>query len=109
MLSPEPKHFEEQILIEGLHTLRWVERPNIFLGHPVVQGLNTERASYYAKELSPTNGRTASLPDKNKTLCQNRKRKRFNLFSNEKSLKTLVIVAIFCSPWNKSHCRHCPS
>jgi hypothetical protein len=68
MRSSESKHFEEQILIEGLHTLRWVERPNIFLGHPVVQGLNTERASYYAKELSPTNGRTASLPDKNKTL-----------------------------------------
>jgi hypothetical protein len=71
MLSPESKHFEKQILVEGLHTLRWIKCSNIFLGHPVIQRLNTEGASNYAKEFSPTNGRTASLSEKNNTLCQN--------------------------------------
>jgi hypothetical protein len=33
----------------------------------------------------------------------------FDMFSNEMSLKTLVIVAMFCSSRNKLHCLHRPS
>ncbi len=110
MHSPESEHFEEHILVERLHTLRRIKRSNIFLGHPIVQRLNTECASYYAEQFPPTSrARRASLPEKNHALRQHCKRECLDLFSNEISLKTVVIVAIFCSSWNESHCRHCPS
>ena len=54
MLSPESEHFEEQIVVERLHKLSRIKRPNMFFGHPIVQRLNTEYAPDYAKEFSPT-------------------------------------------------------
>ena len=47
MFSPEA--FEEQIFVEGLHTLSWIKRSHIFFGHLIVQRLNTKRGSDYAE------------------------------------------------------------
>ena len=61
MFSPEA--FEEQLFVEGLHTLSWIKRSHIFFGHLIVQRLYTKRGSDYAKQFSPANrARNASLP-----------------------------------------------
>ena len=66
--------------------------------------LQTERVFSYVREFSPTNRpRIASLPELEKSMRQNLEGKCLDLFCDEISLKTFVIVAIFCSSRNRSH------
>ncbi len=60
----EPEHFEEQIIVNRLHTFSHINVLAYILVMPSHKDIR-ERASEWAKEFSPTTrARTASLPEK---------------------------------------------
>ena len=104
LFSLKPEHLQKQYIIPNLHLIPRIKHSNCVSVDFILQRNKAKRACYYTKNSSATTGdattsKSNQLLQKNITLC-------FYLVSLHKSLKTSVIVEVFCWSGHESNCWH---